>query len=69
MFSKIDHVLQTEESYYIPTISYQKIGREARILYVDAAGSIFIIARENDTLLPAYVFRISALGDTTATIA
>lgn len=67
MFSKVDHVLNTSDSYYISSATVYRLEANKDALTIDSGGSVYILAHENST--NSFVIKISAVGDASATIA
>lgn len=67
MFSKVDHVLDTTESYRVAsgTLYYIQIINDC--LLIDSSGSLYILVGSNSS--SSFVIKVNAIGDLSATIA
>lgn len=69
MFSKVNHVFHTTDSYYIASGSKYVFEEHKDALVIDSSGSLYLLVDDGLSTSFSYVIKIAAIGDATATIA
>lgn len=69
MFSKVDHVLDTADSYYLPVSADYELVQYKDGLHIDSGGSVYFLVDDRSSQFHSYVIKIASIGDLTVTIA
>lgn len=64
MFSKVDHVLGTTDSYYLTTSSFYLFVATKDFLHIDSGGSLYFLTEEAQS---TFIIKIASIGATSAT--